>query len=402
MSKSKFSAPDSALGYLYQVRVALLWSLRRLRRGSDFIVSLETLDDVTFETSGGSPEELLQTKHHRNREAVLTDANLDLWKTLRIWLDGYAAKTITPRTTLYLITTGKAPEGSIASYLRSYDRNIEYALRRLEEVAHTSKSNANVPAFTAFLDASPVDRRKLIEAIVIIDSAPSIEDIDGELKEEICWAADRQHHDAFLERIEGWWLRRSLKQLVSSENKDRILAVEIDEQMSELRNQFKRDSLPIDEDLLTYDLDETTKIAHASSEFVLQLEVIDAGKRRISAAVRDYYRAFEQRSRWLRNELLLIGDIAQYERRLIDEWELVFEAVNDELSENLTEEMKQKAGRKVLEWAEHTSLPIRPSVMEPFISRGSLHMLADDLRLGWHPEYQKIFGIHPESKDGAI
>ena len=31
-----FSAADSALGYLYQVRVALLWSLRRARAGADF------------------------------------------------------------------------------------------------------------------------------------------------------------------------------------------------------------------------------------------------------------------------------------------------------------------------------------------------------------------------------
>ncbi len=212
---------------------------------------------------------------------------------------------------------------------------------------------------------------------------------------------ERQYHEAFLERIEGWWLRRSLKQLASSADEERIHAVEIDEQMSELRDQFKRDSLPIDEDLLTFDLDETTRIAHASSEFVLQLEVVEAGKRRIASAVRDYYRAFEQRSRWLRNELLLIGDIAQYDRRLIEEWELIFDAVNDELRENPTEEMKQKAGRKVLEWAEHTSLPIRPRVIEPFVSRGSLHMLSDDLRLGWHPEFRDIISTFPESKESV-
>lgn len=401
ITTSQFSASDSALGYLYQVRVALLWSLRRLKSGSDFVVSLETLDDVTFETSSGDPEELLQTKHHRNREAVLTDSSLDLWKSLRIWFEGYAAKIIPPGTTLYLITTGEAPEGSIASYMRSNDRNVDSALKRLEAIARTSKNKSNVPAFAAFLNASPADRRKLMEDIVIIDSAPSITDLDGELKAEVFWATDRQYHDAFLERVEGWWLRRSLEQLASSKGEDRILAIEIDEQMSELRDQFKRDSLPIDEDLLIFDLDETTRIAHASSEFVLQLEVVVAGKRRIAAAVRDYYRAFEQRSRWLRNELLLIGDIAQYEHRLIEEWELVFDAANDELSENPTEETKQKAGRKVLEWAEHTSLPIRPRVIEPFVSRGSLHMLADDLRLGWHPEFRDKLGTLQESKESV-
>lgn len=57
MSSNAFSAADSALGYLYQVRVALLWSLRRAKVGGDFVVSLETLDDVTFESKGGTPED---------------------------------------------------------------------------------------------------------------------------------------------------------------------------------------------------------------------------------------------------------------------------------------------------------------------------------------------------------
>src|SRR5713101_4981718 len=37
-----------ALGYLYQMRVALLWALRKLKESPDFMVSLETLDDVVF------------------------------------------------------------------------------------------------------------------------------------------------------------------------------------------------------------------------------------------------------------------------------------------------------------------------------------------------------------------
>jgi len=46
--RNQFSAADAALGYLYQVRVALLWALRKLKSATDFLVSIETLDDVTF------------------------------------------------------------------------------------------------------------------------------------------------------------------------------------------------------------------------------------------------------------------------------------------------------------------------------------------------------------------
>lgn len=74
------------LGYLYQVRVALLWSIRQSRIG-DFSVSVETLDDVSFQ-SGGDPIAVLQTKHSIHATAGLGGLSPDLWKTLRIWMIG--------------------------------------------------------------------------------------------------------------------------------------------------------------------------------------------------------------------------------------------------------------------------------------------------------------------------
>jgi hypothetical protein len=400
-TQNPFSAADSALGYLYQVRVALLWSLRRLKINHDFVISLETLDDVTFETKGGKADELLQTKHHRSREATLTDSSEDLWKSLRVWFEGHKAKAIPPGTALHLLTTGTAPTGSIAARLRSDGgRDVDGALKALETTAQSSASKTNAAAYAAFLGSSTKDRKKLLDCLVIIDGAPTITALDDDLKTEVFWAVERKDHDAFLERLEGWWLRRCLKQLASAVPADRVLAAEIEAQMSDLREQFKQDSLPIDDDLLMFDLDEETQIAHSGSMFVRQLEIIAAGKRRIAGAVRDYYRAFEQRSRWLRNDLLLIGDLTQYERRLVEEWELVFEGVKDELGDKAAEAAQQKAAREVLKWAESISLPIRPGVTEPFVTRGSLHMLADEVRLGWHPQFHDRLAALLQAKEG--
>jgi hypothetical protein len=386
---SPFSAADSALGYLYQVRVALLWALRRLKDGNEFLVSLETLDDVAFETRGGRPEELLQTKHHRSRSASLTDASADLWKTLRVWFEGHAANSIPLGTSLHLLTTTQASSGSVAAHLRAKDgRDVDAALASLEATAQSSTSAENAPAYAAFLKAPGPTRRALVGSVVIIDAASDVSMLGRELRAEVFWAVERDHQDAFLERIEGWWFRRTLKQMVSIGLGDRILGVEIEAQMSELRQQFKHDALPIDDDLLNFDLDDGTHAAHATSTFVRQLELVTVGKKRIAAAIRDYYRAFHQRSRWVRDELLLVGDLAKYERSLLEEWEIVFEGVCDELGAGAADEAKRAAALEVLKWAERTSLPIRPNVMAPFVTRGSLHMLADDARVGWHPDFR--------------
>jgi len=387
-NSNQFSAADPALGYLYQARSALLWALQRLKSQPDFLVSIETLDDVTFETTGGSPIELLQTKHHRKVTANLTDASPDLWKTLRIWFEGHASGLISSTTSLVLVTTGIAPRNSTASKLQMYGREVDAAQQALNATAASSTNQSNAAGYDAYLSATAAERKSILERIVIVDAAPSISSLDEELTEEVFWAAGKEHHEAFLDRLEGWWLRRVLRQLAANNN-DRIGSVELEAQMSDLREQFKQESLPIDDDLLEFILDDTTKAAHEGSTFVRQLEIVKAGKRRIANSIRDYFRAFEQRSRWLRLELIVEMELHKYEKRLLEEWEMVFEAMRDELGTAATTNAKETAARSVLAWAERTTLPIRRNVTEPFVSRGSFHMLAEELRLGWHPEFRE-------------
>ena len=101
-NRGAYSAASSALGYLYQVRYALLEALRRLRKGQEFLVSIETLDDVVFEKAGEAPQ-LLQAKHHLNQAADLTDGSPDIWKTLRVWCEAMATGN-TLEGTLFFLT----------------------------------------------------------------------------------------------------------------------------------------------------------------------------------------------------------------------------------------------------------------------------------------------------------
>jgi hypothetical protein len=396
----QFSAVDASLGYLYQVRSALLWTLRRLKTEPNFLVSVETLDDVTFEARGGNATDLLQTKHHRTGIGSLTDASPDLWKTLRIWLEGYSSGVIPAAANLYLVTTAMAPDGTAAARLRASPRDVTAARQALDATASSSSNRKNAAAYRAYLATSAVDRITVLEKVVVLDAAPSITDLDCELRQEVYWAVGREHHSAFLERLEGWWLRRVLQQLTDA-TAERIGSADLELQMSDLREQFKQESLPIDDDLLEFTLDDATRSAHENSTFVRQLELVKTGKHRIAAAIRDYYRAFEQRSRWLREDLVVGMDLHKYEKRLTEEWELVFDAMRDELGDDATDVAKETAARSVLAWAERTPVPIRSNVTEPFVSRGSYHMLSDEVRIGWHPEFRDRLALLLSAKEGT-
>lgn len=392
---SPFSAADPTLGYLYQVRLALLWSLRRLKVSVDFDISVETLDDVTFEPQG-LPPELLQTKHHRSGTPNLTDASPDLWKSLRVWFDGHAAGAIPDGAMHFLVTTSTASPRSIAARLRAgSSRDVGAALAALEAVAQTSSSQENSAAYKSFLSASPSKRQAIVGSITVIDASPTILDLDQELLSELIHAAKRELLPVFLQRLEGWWLQRTIQQLSSGtacQPAGRILAVEVDAQIADLREQFKAEALPIDDDLLALALDDGALSKHSQSTFVRQLELANLGNRRIAFAVRDYYRALTQRSRWLRDDLLMVGEIGKYERRLVEEWERAFETMKDELGATAADDVKIAAAKKLIAWADGATFPLRPAVTEPFVTRGSFHMLADEPshapRIGWHPDFR--------------
>ncbi len=381
--QDRFSAADSTLGYLYQCRVALASALQRIRASEEFTVALETLDDVVFEPEGRAPD-LLQTKHHRTRSANLTDASPDLWKSLRIWCEGLAAGTIPPGSTLYLITTSQAGDDSAAHRLRVAERDVATARARLHATAQTSTNKDNKSAYEAFLALNEDHQRALLETVFVIDSSPAIAELDDRLRAEVRWAAEKQHLDSFLSRLEGWWFRRAIQQMLAPAGSNAMLSREIEAQMDDLREQFKRESLPIDEDILATTVDES---AYQDAVFVQQLRLCNIGAKRVLAAIREYFRAFEQRSRWLREDLVLVGELDRYERRLIEEWELVFERIKDDLGKATAEDAKQRAAQEVYRWVEESVFPIRANVTEPFVTRGSYQILSDRLRVGWHPEF---------------
>lgn len=386
MSKIKptqFSAVPAMIGYLFQCRWALLESLCRLREGEEFTVSLETLDDVTFERSDDVIE-LLQVKHHINIAANLTDASTELWKTLRIWCERFGSGQIPLNSKLFLITTAVAQEGTASHYLKN--RDLDTVIERLNATSESSTNKGNQKGYEAYRALNLDQKKSLLKSIYLLDSAPSIIDIESKLEQEIWIAVEREFLQSFLQRFEGWWLRRVIKQLINEDNKY-ILSEEIEAEITNLREQFKRDNLPIDEDILNATVDAS---GYQENAFVKQLKMIGIGNRRILFAIEDYYRAFTQRSKWIREDLLLVGELELYENRLIGEWERHFERMREELGDETADEEKKKAAKDLYKWVESdASFPIRPSCQEPFVTRGSYQILADDGIVGWHLEFKE-------------
>ncbi|MBI3714821.1 MAG: hypothetical protein HY255_02370 [Betaproteobacteria bacterium] len=214
--RDKFSAAAPALGYFYQCRYALLAALRRLPDSDAFCIYIETLDDVVFESEGG-PVELLQTKHKLNHETDLSDSSTDLWKSLRIWLEGTKNGSIPVDAQLFLLTTATCVAGAAVSYLRSDElRDITKVITRLDSIASTSTNKTNEDGYTLFRELESASKKQFLERVIVLDAAPTIADLDDLLRRAVYYAVERKFLNLFLEKMEGWWLRRLLKHLITT------------------------------------------------------------------------------------------------------------------------------------------------------------------------------------------
>lgn len=387
---TQYSAKGSLLGYIYQCRLALLEALTRLRRGDSFCLSLETLDDVAFDPNG-SAKELLQVKHHVNEQASLTDKSVDLWKSIGIWID-LRKEAITPENSIRcLLTTAQADSNCATSYLRTSDqRDCTKALTLITSAARSITNKSIIKDCKAFLALTEEERAHLLESIYVFDSQPSVSNLEQHLQWAIRFNCTSEQEVTFLNYLEGWWWNRSIHSLTESD-KETILSNELTSQLDDLRDSFKTHNLPISDELITAEKDIEN---YADFRFVRQLELINiTNSRRIAIAVNNYYRAFTQRSRWLREDLLIQGDLDNYDRQLHEEWEVRFEEMRERIDEETVDQEKAQLARDLYKWAEQDAdIPIRRDCTHSFIVRGSYHMLADreqEPTVGWHPEFKE-------------
>ena len=391
-TSTNFSAAPSAAGYLYQARLALALCLKYVNTDACVEVGIERLDDVSFE-SNGSALELLQAKHHIDRVASLTDKSVDLWKTLRVWSEAAAKDPTFPaRTRLALVTTGSAPDDSAAAKLRLAEvypvgkaRDPKAAGALLEAVAEAGNNQQLKAAYAAFLALSPSMRVSLLSSIEILDNQPLVTDLGEVIEKDLRMLAPRGKAPIVRERLEGWWWPRVCKALVASPA-EAISVLEIEAKLDDIRDGLKRDALVADQEHVDPTNDEIAD--YEGRPFVRQLKLVGVGGNRIEYAKRDYYRAFTQRSKWVREHLVFDGEIAKYELTLIEEWQPRFQQMCDKVVGGETSDsVRRQAGQELYSWVEvDARFPFR-TVSQRFLTVGSYHILANELRVGWHPSY---------------
>jgi hypothetical protein len=386
----RFSAGEQGLGYLYQLRFALLQMLQLPEETSVFV---EKDDDLDFVDVGG--RKTLGSLKHKAPGERLTDLSVDFWKSVRIWLTRYKdGGRIESTHRFYLFTTN---EVSGTSFLREFlPTTISRAaddpsLVALADAALAeTKSEPILKIANELHDLNEAEQIDFWRRITIFDRAPRIDDIPGLIKDRHMRSIRREYRDSVFQRLEGWWHDIVLS-LLTGKRSLPIYGYEVSDKLTAFADEYKADNLPITfrEKIPDGEIDTNND----DRLFVRQLREIGVSSARIRNAILDYYRAYEQRSAWARENLLVSGELEDYEDRLEDEWYRYRDVIFEKLDKESAESLLREAGQRLYQWADLesgniSSLRIRERVTEPYVVRGCFHILANIKplpRIYWHP-----------------
>ena len=396
-NNNQYSAAEQALGYIYQPRFALL-SLLRLSESTSILIEKD--DDLDFVDKCGV--KTLSSLKHKVVGDRLTDLSNDFWKSVRVWLarynrDGRSEANLR----FFLFTTGSV---SMTSFLRHFlddpppDERGTISLSKLVTDALAKTKSKLIEAIAEdFQVLNDDEKEDFLSRIAIFDSSPRIEDVPSIIKDQHMRSIRREFRDAIFERLEGWWNDIAVN-LLTGKRTEPVYGYEVSDKLSAFAEEYKLDNLPIT-------FRGKTPAGEIDPEndprlFVVQLREIGITSSRIRNAILDYYRAFEQRSTWARENLLVAGEMEEYEDRLVDEWSRYRDVVFEDLDEESADAVLLEAGKALYKWADLESgnistLRIRERVTEPYVLRGGFHILANGRplpRIFWHPRFLSRIG----------
>lgn len=389
---NKFGAVAPMLGYLYQCRQALLSAIELSKNFPGLSISIERFDDIAVE-NGNVASQRMQLKHHVT-PGTLTDNSPDIWKTLRIWSEQVKQNSQLPFETRFsILTTAAAADNSAAARLRE-GRSTEdeaAALALLEAAAASSENESTQKGRQAFLRLSSLERKHLIAALIVFDQAPNITNVRAEIEDRLTFAVPSKHLSGLVDHLEGWWFDNIVRSL-TNESAPSLSLISLRSKIDELATAFKKNELLLDPQLEVSP--DPQQLAPDSRRFVQQMRRVSLSQSSVDGAKRDYYRATAQRSEWIRNDALLDGEAQRYDDALVDRWDREVEAQTD-IADLSSDEKKQAFGRAIFHWANRSQVSFR-NRHEAWLTTGSYHVLAERVRIGWHPDFRDLFPYSEE------
>lgn len=395
-SNDLHEATAAALGFYFQSQFALLTLISLT--ADDAAVAVERLDDVEIKANGKSL--LYQLKHSvQASPPAVTLSSVAFWKTVRVWIDALPLVSLAD-TTFHLVSVGKVLDNSPLLALCDSDADRQALLvamvleaqRVVDERASAKSAGTKVPhgaravGCEAFLDLDTSLRLSLLKRMCIQPSSLTIGDICGELAKRL-HVIPRPQRLKVAERLLEWWDMQVVYTLCGK--RDRVIQrSEMEQRISSIIAELEEEKLVADFCIATHPDD-----YEPDGMLIRQIELVEGKPSDVTRAIRDQWRAKQQRSKWIVDNPQMRSAIASYDVQLTEHWSDRHAQMAEDCEQLDPRQIRAK-GLELLRWTHEFA----PSQVEPiahdwnghYYVRGTYQVLAVDLQVGWHADYLEL------------
>ena len=380
MTDRSSSAEGQYLGYSLQLGRLLALLLEGQESAA---VTLEYLGDVSVE-SDGSLSKIEEHKSRTSRANPIADRAIDLWKTLRNWMDVVDGRPDLEETEFHLHINRSFPSNFATKFHDASEPSEIHDL--VNEVFEFFAGAPPRESLRKFVD--PVldqSRRTTLYKILQTfrlshGSGSSKNDLLDLLRRTV---VPEEHLTDVLQALLGWLKLVTDTQLEQSE----AAVVSVVDFHAELTATVRRlDRRTV---LNSYSLAPTEPEVERelqSRTFVRQLDLVDETDVVKLSAVRDYLKARADRVQWAVRSLVHRLDFEDLESDLEAVWSNKKTIVS--IRDGNLSEVEQ--GRLLLHECLQHRCRLQGMETPSYFAAGSFHSLADEQTVGWHPRYPEM------------
>ncbi|MFL9905744.1 ABC-three component system protein [Paraburkholderia sp. RL17-337-BIB-A] len=374
-------------------------------------MAFEHVGDVSTRTVDGqviSEEDKSGLAHN-----PIADRAVSLWKTLANWIDARREGSL-PAASVYVLYVAQPYDGTIADELHRCTRTedaIELVGRlrkhfasdlQTKEVKKSDKVAAKKAVSAASGDESEREdespaavvkqlRRVFANDDEVIASIVTYFTIEkgtaspvGEVRSAISATVRDEHVDEVTESLLGWTKTQVMAQIEAR----KVVGISFDDFREHRLVVYERvmgqlKSFP--EHTLTPQRSEIEEHLEGSN-FVRQLNVLELGEERIEAYIKDYMRASSARTSWSALGYLNPKSLGPFVEELKDHWD----QSSLEVKTLDTDKTQIQQGVKLLLLCMKKETRIQKVDVPSYFSRGSFHEIANELEIGWHPDWKAL------------
>lgn len=377
---SKHSASGSLYGYLFQFDRALYWLACRGTK-----VGIETEDDVvSFEAKGKTIRE--QDKCSIVNTNPLSNRSKNLWKSLKIWVDAIEAGEVDLSNTEFHLVTNIGSSECLARQMgrAKDDDSIDLCVEKLRDLGKNPSDSISDYVGTV-LGCNDETLKEMIRRIYFTDSDNyGREDLMGSIV-SCLHIPETLPSDKIINELLGWMVSRA-KTLWLSGKPAWITKEEFDEYYSKVSYRFSTQKFietPARD--LMHLIDINLK-DHMDRIFVKQLSLLEIEDDYIMDSIRDYNFCSYERTRIAQQGSVTKGELDNFENVLVERWKPIF-------MRNSSMKMHPDIINGIKTYTEtidHKEPLAGQSTENYYLTRGTYHMLADILDVGWHPKFKEL------------